>query len=108
MTKFDFTKITNGTIIRLKSDTNRDWVCIHYTNCNMANRLKHNHNNKNHTGFYLFGGLWYEIEGSKLTDMAYGKCIERLERGMFNNIEIVGHISNKKDYEQYLANERLT
>lgn len=40
-------------------------------------------------------GLWYE--GSPLSDKPYGKCIERLERGMFNNIEsVVGHISYEK------------
>ena len=104
---FDFSKIQNGTIVRLKSDTNRDWVCIHHSNCNMNNRLKHNKNNKNHTGYYLFGGLWYEHEGSKFTDKAYGKCIERLERGMFNNIEIVGFIGNDSDYKKYIECERL-
>ncbi len=79
--KFDLSKIDNGTIIRLKSDNNRDWICIHHSNCDMKNRLKHNKNNNNHTGYYLFGGLWYEKDGSILTDKAYGKCIERLEDG---------------------------
>ena len=101
---FDFSQITNGSIIRLKNDDNRDWVCIHFSNCDMSYRLRHNKNNKNHTGFYLFGGLWYE--GSHLTDKPYGKCIERLERGMFNNIEsVVGHIS--KDLEEYRISGRL-
>lgn len=101
---FDFSQITNGSIIRLKNDDNRDWVCIHYSECDMSYRLRHNKNNKNHTGFYLFGGLWYE--GSPLTDKPYGKCIERLERGMFNNISsVVGHIS--KDLEEYKISGRL-
>lgn len=90
---FNLDQITNGSTIRLKNDNNRDWVCIHHSKCDMSYRLKHNKNNKNHTGFYLFGGLWYD--GDPLTDKPYGKCIERLEMGMFNNIEgIVGHISN--------------
>ena len=101
---FDFSEITNGSIIRLKNDNSRDWVCIHYTNCDMKNRMKHNKNNKNHTGFYLFGGLWYD--GNPLTDKPYGKCIERLERGMSNNIDsIVGHIST--NFKEYRESERL-
>lgn len=96
---FDFSQISNGSIIRLKNDPVRDWVCIHYTKCDMSNRAKHNKNSKNHTGYYLFSGLWYD--GNPLTDKPYGKCIERLERGMFNNIEcIVGHISDSKDIER--------
>ena len=96
-------QIENGTIIRLKNYDGRDWVCIHYTKCNMHHRIKHDKHNKNHTGFYLFGGLWKE--GDALTDEPYCKCLERLERGMLNNVEIVGHI--KKDYEKYLNDERM-
>ena len=101
---FNFSKISNGSIIRLKNDSNRDWVCIHYSKCDMDYRLKHNKNNKNHTGYYLFGGLWYD--GDPLTDKPYGKCLERLERGMFNNIEsVVGHIS--VDFNEYRCSGRL-
>lgn len=87
----DFSKISNGSIVRLKSDNDRDRVCIHYTHY------------KNHTGYYLFGGLWYD--GDALTCEPYGKCIERLERGMFPDIEIVGHI--KDCYENYKKNGRI-
>lgn len=101
-----FDLITNGSIIRLKNDNTRDWVCIHYTNCNMSHRAKFNKNIKNHTGYYLFGGLWNE--GNALTDKPYCKCIERLEKGMLNNIDsIVGHISNNSDYAKYKEFERL-
>jgi len=101
---FDFFKITNGTIIRLNNDNTRDWVCIHHSNCDMEHREKMRKNNKNQTGFYLFGGLWYD--GDPLTSKPYGKCIEHLEKGMANNIfGIVGHIS--KDFEVYKLMQRI-
>ena len=92
-------EIQNGDIIRLKSDNCRDWVAIHYSNCNMRNRIKHNKYNKNHTGFYLFSGLWYE--GDVLTSEPYGKCIERLGRGMFPNIEVIGNIGDSLKFNLY-------
>ena len=88
--EFNFNNISNGSIIRFKN-TGVEWICIHYTNCNMKNRAKHNKYDKNHTGYYLFRGRWYE--GNPLTDEPYGICAERLERGMFNNIEYIGHIN---------------
>jgi len=101
---FDFSQIENGSIIRLKSDKNRDWVCIHHSKCDLSWRKKLKKNNKNQTGFYLFGGLWGE--GDPLTSDPYGKCIEHLERGMSENIEgIVGHIST--NYEEYRNFERI-
>lgn len=96
-------EIHNGDIIRLKNDPTRDWVAISHKNCNM----KYNKNIKDNTGYFLFGGLWYEDEGGYLTDKAYGKCIGGLTRGMFNNIEVVGNISNKNDYQSYKKNERI-
>lgn len=87
-------EVLNGTIVRIKTQE-RYWVCIHHTRCDMDERPRHNKHNKNHTGFYLFSGLWYD--GDVLTDKPYGKCLERLERGMFPEIEIMGHIST--DYE---------
>ena len=101
---FDFSQIQNGSIIRLESDTNRDWVCIHHSKCDLSWRKTLKKNNKNQTGFYLFGGLW--SEGDPLTGDPYGKCIEHLERGMSENIEgVVGHIST--DYEEYRNFERI-
>ncbi len=92
--------ISNGDIVRFKQGNNwRDWVAIHYSNCNMSARVRHNKHNKNHTGFYLFSGLWYE--GDIMTSEPYGKCIERLEKGMFPNIEIIGNIGNSLKYNLY-------
>lgn len=98
-------QIENGTIIRLKNSTGRDWVCIHYSCLTPEYRdwYRYNKHIKNNTGFFLFGGLWNE--GDALTNKPYCKHYGMLERGMFNNIEIVGHI--KKDYEKYLKGERL-
>lgn len=98
-------EIHNGDIIRLSSDNTRDWVAIYHTNCDMSKREKFNKNVKDHTGFYLFGGLWYE--GDALTDKPYGKCIEQLRRGAWNNITIVGNIANKADFEKYKRDERI-
>ena len=92
MIKCSNMEIQNGDILKFKNDE-RHWVAIHYTNCDMSVRVKHNKHNKNHTGFYLFSGLWYE--GDKTTSEPYGKCIERLERGMFPMIEIVGNVQNE-------------
>lgn len=104
MNPFDFSEITNGSIIRLKNDETRDWVCIHHSKCNTASRVRVRKNVKNQTGYYLFGGPWYE--GDPLTDKPYGKCIEHLEKGMKNNIVgIVGHITT--DYETYKESERI-
>lgn len=63
----------------------------------MDNREKFRRNIADHTGYYLFSGIWYE--GDILTDKPYGKCIEQLRRGMFPNIEIVGNII--KDFEKF-------
>lgn len=95
-------EIKNGDIIRFKNDSlleGRDWVAIHYTNCDMRKRRKHNKHNRNHTGYYLFSGLWYE--GNILSDAPYGKCIERLEAGMFSNIKIVGNVSDNVKHNIY-------
>lgn len=90
---FDFSKVENGTIVSISG---RQWVCIHHSKCDMALRDKFRKNIKDHTGFYLFGGLWYE--GDPLTDKPYGKCREQLKRGMLPEIEgIVGHISKDAD-----------
>lgn len=83
-------EINNGDIIQFKNENNsRYWVAIHHSKCNM--------DNADHTGYYLFSGIWYE--GDILTDKPYGKCIEQLRRGMFPNIEIVGNII--KDFEKF-------
>ena len=37
----------------------------------------------------------------------YGKTLGQLERGMFNNIELVGNIINKSDRVKYLIDGRL-
>lgn len=98
-------EIKNGDIVRLHSDDTRDWVAIYHTNCDMSKREKFNKNIKDHTGFYLFGGLWYD--GDVLTDKPYGKCAGQLRRGAWNNITVVGNIANKEDLEKYKRNERI-
>lgn len=100
-------EIKNGDIIRFKNDNTRDWVAIHHTMCKNSNLLQsYNKNIKDNTGFYLFGGLWYE--GNPLTSNPYGKTLGHLKRGMFNNIvAIVGNISNKDDYYKYLKFEKI-
>ena len=98
-------EIRNGDIIRLSSDNTRDWVAIHYTRCDMRCREQYRKNVKDQTGFYLFGGLWYD--GDPMTDRPYGKCAGHLRRGMFANIVVVGNISNKTDLENYKRTERL-
>lgn len=104
---FDFSEVKNGDIIRLKNDPQRDWVCIHYSKCDMSHRERHNDNIPNHTGFYLFSGLWYE--GDPQTGDPYGKCIEHLEVGMRDNIErIVGSVLNKVDLELFKDYGKIT
>lgn len=100
---YELPKIENGTIVRFKNDDTRDWVCIHHTKCDMSFREKCRKNVKDHTGFYLFGGLWGD--GDPLTGDPYGKCKEQLKIGMFNALSIVGHIS--KDLEAYKTNGRI-
>lgn len=91
-------EINNGDIIQFKNENNsRYWVAIHHSKCNMDNREKFRRNIADHTGYYLFSGIWYE--GDILTDKPYGKCIEQLRKGMFPNIEIVGNII--KDFEKF-------
>lgn len=64
----------------------------------MSVREKYRKNVKDHTGFYLFAGLWYD--GDPLTSKPYGKCREHLKRGMAAQIEgIAGHIS--KDLQAF-------
>lgn len=93
-------EIRHGDIIRFKKGKNwRYWVAIHHSKCDMSHRIRHNKHNKNHTGFYLFSGLWYE--GDIMTSDPYGKCIERLERGMFGNIEIVGNMESSNYADIY-------
>lgn len=98
-------EIHNGDIIRFNNDTSRDWVAIHYSNCDAENITRFNKNVKDNTGFYLFGGLWYD--GGANTSKPYGKSNGQLKRGMFGNIIIVGNINNKQDYEKYIKDERL-
>lgn len=97
-------EIRNGDIIRLSSDETRDWVAIHYTKCEKE-KQRFNRNIKDNTGYYLFGGLWYN--GNALTSEPYGKCAGMLKRGMFAHITIVGNISNPTDYRRYIANEKV-
>lgn len=103
----EFSDIANGSIIRLKNDCNRDWVCIHHSNCYPRRNYKFNKHNRNHTGYFLFGALWYRDNGRFDTNQVYGKTLGQLERGMFNNIELVGNIFNKSDRAKYLKNGRL-
>lgn len=103
----DFSDITNGSIIRLKNDCNRDWVCVHRSNCYPRSNYKFNKHNRNHTGYFLFGALWYRDNGQFNTNRPYGKTLGQLERGMFNNIELVGNIINKSDRVKYLIDGRL-
>ena len=98
-------EVQNGDIIRFKNDNVRDWVALHYTCGELRRREKFNKNVKDNTGYYLFGGLWYE--GNALTDKPYGKCMGILKRGMFADIEIVGNISNRDDYLQYKKCEKI-
>lgn len=95
--------IFNGDIVRLDFDDTRDWVAIHHTKCKEVNAEPYRKNIKDHTGFYLFSGLWNE--GDALSSEPYGKCKGMLKRGMFPHVQIVGNIS--KDYIQYRKNERL-
>ena len=98
-------EIKNGDIIRFKNDNVRDWVALHYTCGELRRREKFNKNVKDNTGYYLFGGLWYE--GNALTDKPYGKCKGMLKRGTFADIEIVGNISNRDYYLQYKKYEKI-
>lgn len=95
-------EINNGDIIKFNNDNTRCWVAIHINNLDKK-FFRINKNIKDNTEFYLFGGLWYE--GDCLTNIPYGKCIGILKRGMFNNISIVGNITNKTDYLKYKTNE---
>lgn len=97
-------EIRNGDIIRLSSDETRDWIAIHYTKSEKQYQ-RFNHNIKDNTGYYLFGGLWHS--GNILTSEPYGKCAGMLKRGMFAHITIVGNISNSTDYRRYIANEKV-
>jgi len=114
MRNFDFSQITDGTIIRLFNDKYRDWVCIHKSTLTKE-QLKTtfisfgNKNVKDNTGFALLGGMWYldRTNHNPLAYGSYGKTAGELKRGMANNIRIVGHISNKEDFEKYRKFERL-
>lgn len=92
-------EITNGDIIRFYSDNVRDWVAIHYTNCNDVLKRKYNKNIKDQTGFYLFG--FPLSDGDASTDKPYCKYAGMLKRGMLPNMRIVGNINNKRDFENY-------
>lgn len=92
-------EITNGDIIRLSHDNDRDWVAIHHSRCSDKHSYKTRKHVKDDTGFYLFSGLWYE--GDVTTDAPYGKCAGKLTRGMFAHISVVGNIQNKNDYKKY-------
>lgn len=99
-------EINNGDIIRFDNDKCRDYVAIHYSNIvDIGSYEKFNKNIKDHTGFYLFGMCLGE--GDALTDRPYCEYAGMLKRGMFNNMKIVGNISNKSDYIQYKKTERI-
>lgn len=99
-------EINNGDIIRFDNDKCRDWVAIHYNNIGDKRYYKKfNKNIKDNTAFYLFGMCLGE--GDALTDKPYYKYAGVLKRGMFANMKIVGNISNKNDYRQYKAKERI-
>lgn len=102
-----FSKISNGSIIRLKhkKGVGRDWICIHYTKINKPLWPPYRKNIKNHSGYYLLGGPWYP--GDLFTSDPYGKTWGMLEMGMLPDIEIVGHLSNKEDLEKYKLNEKV-
>lgn len=98
-------EIHNGDIIRFKNDISRDWVAIHYSKCDSEDISRYRKHIKDNTGFYLFGGLWYD--GDVNTSKPYGKSNGQLKRGMFSNILVVGNINNKEDYGKYIKDERL-
>lgn len=97
-------EIHNGDIIKFNNDNCRYWIAIDKNKCNDKFIYKTNKNIKDDTGFYLFGGLWYE--GDPLTNAPYGKCKGKLKRGMFNNISIIGNIINNDDYIKYINSEK--
>lgn len=99
-------EIKNGDIIRLRNDNYRDLVAIHWTKCDNKWNYRPRKGVKDDTGFILVGEIVHET-GDALTSIPYEYCIGKLTRGMFNNIEIVGNMSNKEDYFKYKHSERI-
>lgn len=101
--------IKDGDIIRFHNDNIRDWVAIHYTHLHDDTSFyeKYRKNIKNHTGYYLFGSLNTNYS-DVLNPDSYNKYKGQLEIGHFNNICIVGNITNIKNQKEYNDKERIT
>lgn len=101
--------LQNGVIVRCTNNSarnknERDWVLIHISYINSNSCIeKYRKHIKNHTGYYMMGGPWYE--GNLLTNEPYGKTNGQLHRGELNQYIKVGDIS--KDYIKYKKDERL-
>lgn len=79
----------HGDVILYK---NNHWILLHFSCIDMSQRETFRKNVKDHTGLYMFSGLWYE--GNRLTDKPYGKCLEQLKVGMYPDILLVGNVAN--------------
>jgi hypothetical protein len=91
--------IKHGDIIEFKN-SGEQWICLHHSTIDMSEMERYRPNVKDHTGFYLFRGLWYE--GNLLTDKPYGKCRGQLRVGNFPDIKVVGNLAENPSLKYLL------